>query len=155
MRAFLFVLPLWMTACGSGANLTADAAPADAQDASRIEDAAVDTADAHASLPSQEGHACSTSPSDDPQLVCAVVPRLVCVSTYARVVTNPMEAAKYDGGLRPVFVCRAPCATDTDCPQSGDVCCPGTIHGPSWGATRACVPPSSCDTPPTSTDGGL
>jgi hypothetical protein len=86
-----------------------------------------------------EGHACSVDPGDHPRLECSRSPRLVCVSTYRVPTTRP------PGGLRNVFLCRLPCATTADCPPIGDVCCPGEVSGPP-GTTRACVPPSSCET---------
>lgn len=100
----------------------------------------------------QEGHACSTTPDDDPQLVCTTAQDLVCITTYSRAVTDPQQAAKYDGGLRPVFVCRFPCATSADCAQQGDICCPGSIFGKTFGKAAACVPPGSCEAIPP--DGG-
>jgi hypothetical protein len=63
-----------------------------------------------------------------------------------------MDREKFDGGLRPVFICRMPCGRTEDCPQPGDVCCPGPIHGKTAGKTSACVPPTSCET--LGTDGG-
>ena len=92
-------------------------------------------------LKSFEGHACSTDPTDDPQLVCTM--DLICISTYAVQVTVDRE--KFDGGLRPVFVCRTPCSRTEDCPQPGDVCCPGPIHGKTAGKTSACVPSANCE----------
>jgi hypothetical protein len=106
------------------------------------------------SIRAQEGHACSTSPDDDPQLVCTTGMDLVCISTYSRTVTNPEEARKFDGGIRQVFVCRMPCSADSDCPQPGDICCPGPIHGKTFGKMAACVPPGSCETQPRAADGG-
>jgi hypothetical protein len=96
------------------------------------------------SLRSQEGHACSTSSSDDPQLVCTPAQDLVCISTYTRVVTNPGEATKFDGGIRHVYVCRINCNTADDCLQEGDICCPGTIYGKTYGKMGGCTPPSAC-----------
>lgn len=97
---------------------------------------------------SQEGHACSTNPDDDPQLVCTPAQDFVCIATYTKVVTNPQEAAKFDGGLRSVYVCRLNCNTTDECPQRGDmdVCCPGHIHGKTYGKMGGCVPLGSCDT---------
>jgi hypothetical protein len=96
-------------------------------------------------LRSQEGHACSTSSSDDPQLVCTPAQDLVCISTYTRIVTNPTEAMKFDGGIRHVFVCRINCNTADDCLQEGDVCCPGIIYGKTYGKMGGCTPYSACD----------
>jgi hypothetical protein len=123
-----------LAACGSTAGGGGDASP----------DAAV--------IRVQEAQACSTNPAEDPQLVCTSAQDLVCVATYSRNVTDPQEAMKFDGGLRQVFVCRMPCAATGDCPQPGDVCCPGQIHGKTFGKTAACVPPTSCETMPP--DGG-
>jgi hypothetical protein len=89
--------------------------------------------------------ACSTNPDDDPLLVCSPALDLVCISTHSVVVTNPKEAVKWDGGIRPVYVCRIPCATDMDCIQSGDVCCSGPIYGKTYGKMAACAPRGECD----------
>jgi hypothetical protein len=97
------------------------------------------------SVRSQEGQACSTSSSDDPQLVCSPAQDLVCIATYTRLVTKPSEAAKYDGGLRQVYVCRLACNTSADCFQAGDICCPGPIYGKDYGKMRGCVPAGSCE----------
>jgi hypothetical protein len=97
------------------------------------------------SIRSQEGHACSINSSDDPQLVCSPSQDLVCIATYTRLVTNPTEAVKYDGGLRQVFVCRLACASTAECPQPGDVCCPGQIYGKTYNKMGGCVPPSQCE----------
>jgi hypothetical protein len=94
---------------------------------------------------SQEGAACSTNSSDDPQLVCSPAQDLVCITTYTRVVTNPSAASKYDGGIRHVYVCRMACNTPQDCPQTGDVCCRGDIYGKTYGKTGGCVPPGTCE----------
>jgi hypothetical protein len=101
-----------------------------------------------ATIRAQEGAACSTNSSDDPQLVCTPALDLVCIATYSRMIMNTKEAAKFDGGIRQVFVCRLACRTTEDCPQSGDmdVCCPGFIHGVNYGKTAACVPQQYCET---------
>lgn len=101
----------------------------------------------------QEGHACSTDPGDDPQLLCSPVQDLVCISTYSVQVTDPQEAMRFDGGIRQVFVCRYPCSTTSDCPQPGDTCCPGPIYGKTFDRKAACVPPGRCEAIP-ETDGG-
>jgi hypothetical protein len=101
----------------------------------------------------QEGQACSTRPGDDPQLICSTAQDLICISTFGRSVTDPEEQKKYDGGVRPVFVCRFSCGTTAECPQQGDVCCPGQIFGKTFGKTAACVPRGSCETV-ASVDGG-
>src|SRR5687768_17277919 len=69
---------------------------------------------------SQEGHACSTNPDDDPQLVCTPANDYVCIATYTKAVTNPAERDKFDGGVRSVYVCRLNCNTTDECPQRGD-----------------------------------
>jgi hypothetical protein len=91
-----------------------------------------------------ESHACSTNQSDNPLLVCSPAYDLVCINTYSVMVTNPKEAAKFDGGIRQVYVCRLACSTKADCPQAGDVCCPGDIYGKDYGKMAGCVPPSLC-----------
>src|SRR3954451_5566070 len=68
-----------------------------------------------------ESQACSTNDSDDPFLICSPAYDLVCINTYGVLVTNPKEAMKWDGGLRPVYVCRIACSTEQDCLQQGDV----------------------------------
>jgi hypothetical protein len=108
--------------------------------------------DASAPLTAQESHACSIFPDDDPQLVCSTGQDLVCITTYSRHVTDPQDAVRFDGGLRQVFVCRFPCGNAADCPP-GDVCCPGTIFGKTFGKMAGCVPPGSCETAP-GPDGG-
>src|SRR4051812_48093000 len=57
-----------------------------------------------------ESQACSTNDSDDPFLICSPAYDLVCINTYNVPVTNPKEAMKWDGGLRPVYVCRIACS---------------------------------------------
>jgi hypothetical protein len=52
--------------------------------------------------------------------------------------------AKWDGGVRPVFVCRLACEKTEECPNGGDVCCPGIIHGKTYGKMAGCVPESLC-----------
>jgi hypothetical protein len=99
-----------------------------------------------ASIRSQEGHACSTNSSDDPQLICTPAQDLVCIATYSRTVTNPQEAMKFDGGVRQVYVCRFACNTTAECPQPGDICCRGNIHGKTYNKMGGCTPPGSCDT---------
>jgi hypothetical protein len=98
------------------------------------------------SIRSQEGHACSISSSDDPQLICTPAQDLVCISTYSRTVTNVQEAKKFDGGVRPVYVCRMACNTTSECPQVGDICCRGVIYGKTYNKMGGCVPPGSCET---------
>jgi hypothetical protein len=98
-----------------------------------------------ASVRSQEGHACSTSSSDDPQLVCTPAQDLICIATYSKVVTNPTEAAKFDGGIRHVYVCRLACNNSDDCPEQGDVCCRGSIYGKTYNKIGGCTPPSACE----------
>jgi hypothetical protein len=104
---------------------------------------------------SQEGHACSISSSDDPQLVCTPAQDLVCISTYSIAIQNQQEAMKFDGGIRQVFVCRLACNTSVQCPQPGDICCVGTIFGKTYNKLGACVPPGSCDTMEIQGDGGV
>jgi hypothetical protein len=99
----------------------------------------------NSTIRSQEGHACSTNSSDDPQLLCTPAQDLVCIATYTRTVTNPAEAAKFDGGIRQVYVCRLNCNVTADCPQQGDVCCPGVIFGKTYGKMGGCTPPSACE----------
>jgi hypothetical protein len=99
-----------------------------------------------ASIRSQEGHACSINSSDDPQLICTPAQDLVCIATYWRTVTNVQEAKKFDGGVRPVYVCRWACNTTAECPQSGDICCKGMIFGKTYNKTGGCTPPGSCET---------
>jgi hypothetical protein len=100
----------------------------------------------------QEGAACSTNSSDDPQLVCSPALDLVCISTYSRVVTNPQVRAQYDGGIRPIYVCRIACNTTEEC-RNGDVCCPGPIYGKTYDKSKGCTPLEFCPSaaPP---DGG-
>jgi hypothetical protein len=101
----------------------------------------------NSSIRSQEGHSCSTDPDEDPQLVCTPAQDLVCISTYTKIVTNPREAPKFDGGLRSVYVCRLNCDTDKEC-RDNDICCPGHIYGKTYGRKGGCVPPGSCETLP-------
>jgi hypothetical protein len=91
-----------------------------------------------------EGQFCSTDPSDDPKYLCDPGLDLVCIATYSQPVTNPTEAVKWDGGVRPVWVCRFACDPSTVCPMPGDVCCPGTIYGKTYDKTAACVPENQC-----------
>jgi hypothetical protein len=108
------------------------------------------------SIRSQEGHACSTNSSDDPQLVCSPAQDLVCITTYAVPVSDPKVAAQFDGGIRQVYVCRLACNSTAECPQSGDICCPGAIFGKTYNKVGGCVPPSSCnDQPPDEADAGV
>jgi hypothetical protein len=94
-----------------------------------------------------EGQACSINSSDDPLLVCSPAYDLVCINTYSVVVLNPKEAARWDGGIRPIFVCRLACdPAMSGCFQPGDVCCPGDIYGKTYGKTGGCVPRSNCHT---------
>jgi hypothetical protein len=116
--------------------------------------AALLSACTNASVRSQEGHACSTSSSDDPQLVCSPAQDLVCITTYTHVVTDPTEAAKFDGGVRRVYVCRLACNTTDDCPEQGDVCCRGNIYGKTYNKVGGCTPPASCDNMILEGDGG-
>jgi len=143
--------PAWfalvLAACGSAAG---DPCPAPGDGCVSVRQGDGGTADAVV-VRSQEGQACSTAPGDDPLLVCTTAQDLICISTYGRMVTRPEEQVKYDGGVRPVFVCRYPCGTAAECAQPGDVCCPGQIHGKTFGKTAACVPAASCE----AVDGGL
>jgi hypothetical protein len=103
----------------------------------------------------QEGHACSTDPSEDPQYTCTPAQDLVCITTYSQPVTNEELAKKFDGGVRQVFVCRLACNASAECPQSGDICCPGQIYGKTYNKIGGCVPPGSCQTSePEGEDGG-
>jgi hypothetical protein len=104
------------------------------------------------SFRTQEGHACSVNASDDPQLVCTPAQDLICIATYNKLVTNVEEAKKFDGGLRPVYLCRLACNVTADCPQAGDVCCPGHIHGKTYGKMGGCTPPSNCEAESSSGD---
>jgi hypothetical protein len=92
-----------------------------------------------------ESQACSTNDSDDPFLICSPAYDLVCINTYNVLVTNAKEAMKWDGGVRPVYVCRIACSTEQDCLQQGDVCCPGAIHGKTYNKTAGCVPRGMCE----------
>jgi hypothetical protein len=103
---------------------------------------------------SQEGHACSTSSSDDPQFICTPALDLVCIATYSRTVTNPKEAGKFDGGVRQVYVCRLACDKDEECREGGDVCCKGPIYGKTYNKSGGCVPLSQCDYMNVEMDGG-
>jgi hypothetical protein len=109
----------------------------------------------NSNIRSQEGHACSTDPSDDPQLVCTPAQDLVCITTYSQPVTNEQLAMKFDGGIRQVFVCRLACNATAECPQAGDICCKGQIYGKTYMKIGGCVPPASCQTSePEEEDGG-
>jgi hypothetical protein len=93
-----------------------------------------------------EGQYCSTT-NEDPRYVCSTASDLVCATTYSIEVTNPVEARKFDGGIRPVWLCRYVCDPGTACVQAQDVCCPaGAIHGTTYGKTHVCVPSSMCNT---------
>jgi hypothetical protein len=94
---------------------------------------------------SQEGQPCSTSSSDDSQRVCTPAQDLVCISTYKLAVMNPTEAAKFDGGLRQVYLCRLACNNSDECPEQNDVCCHGNIYGKTYSKIGGCTPPASCD----------
>jgi hypothetical protein len=108
------------------------------------------------SVRSQEGHACSTNASDDPQYVCTPAQDLVCIATYSRMVTDPKEAMKFDGGIRQVFICRLACNTSVDCPQAGDSCCKGIVFGKTYNKMGGCVPAGYCETETTDVeDGGV
>jgi len=98
-----------------------------------------------AQIRAYESHACSTNGDDDPLYVCSPAFDLVCINTYHVMVTNPQEAKKFDGGLRPVYVCRLACSTKTDCPQAGDVCCEGAIYGKDYGKKAGCAPAGLCE----------
>jgi len=87
---------------------------------------------------------CSTDSSDDPQYICDPGMDLICINTYAIPVTDPREMRKWDGGIRPVYVCRLACEKTEDCPIVGDVCCPGTIHGKTYGKDKGCTPETLC-----------
>jgi hypothetical protein len=110
----------------------------------------------NSTIRSQEGHACSVSPSDDPQLMCTPAQDLICITTYSRPVTNPQVAVMFDGGIRQVWVCRLACNSTAECPQAGDVCCRGPIYGKTYNKMGGCVPPGSCETdnPEEDEDGG-
>jgi hypothetical protein len=108
----------------------------------------------NSTIRSQEGHACSTNSSDDPQLVCTPAQDLVCIATYTRTVTNPNEAGKFDGGIRQVYVCRIACNVTAECPQPGDICCRGNIFGKTYDKMGGCVPPSSCESEGEDVDAG-
>jgi hypothetical protein len=101
----------------------------------------------------QEGQACTTDPAEHLQVICSPSMELVCIATYSRKVSNPQEAMRFDGGIRQVFVCRSPCGTAGDCPQSGDICCPGQIYGRTFDKKAGCVPVGSCEAAPAD-DGG-
>jgi len=102
-----------------------------------------------------ESQACSTNESDDPLLVCSPAYDLICINTYGVAVTDPNEAKNWDGGIRPVYVCRIACASDSECFQAGDVCCPGVIHGITYQGKKAgCAPPGNCDYLGTTMDAG-
>src|SRR5262245_41097124 len=92
---------------------------------------------------SGEGAFCSTS-SEDPQYVCDPGMDLICMATHSVPVTNPKEMGKWDGGVRPVYVCRLACEKSEDCPNAGDVCCPGIIYGKTYGKMAGCVPETLC-----------
>ena len=91
-----------------------------------------------------DGIACSTDPDEDPQRVCSPSQDLVCITTYTVTVRNSQEAPKFPNG-RQVYVCRLACDPATGCILSGDVCCPGRIHGRTYGLMHGCVPPEFCD----------
>jgi hypothetical protein len=93
---------------------------------------------------SGEGAFCSTDPSDDPQYICDPGIDLICIATHNVPVTDPKEMRKWDGGVRPVFVCRLACDKTEDCPNAGDVCCPGIIQGKSYGKMAACTLETLC-----------
>jgi hypothetical protein len=95
-----------------------------------------------------DGHGCSTKPDDDPLYVCSPQYDLVCINTYYKEVTDPVQAKAFDGGIRSVYVCRLVCdpASGIGCAETTDVCCPGFIHGKTYGKTHACVPDYLCQT---------
>jgi hypothetical protein len=109
--------------------------------------AALLTGCAKSTVRSYESHACSTNKGDDPFLICSPSTDLVCINTYTVMVTDPKEKLKWDGGIRPVWVCRFVCTPGIGgCGTAGDVCCPGMIYGEDYKMMAACVPEQYCDT---------
>jgi hypothetical protein len=100
---------------------------------------------------SHEGHYCSSTEDDDPFFECSPSYDLVCINTYA-------EQIQQTGGQPPrfqeIFLCRLACEPGQTCPSATDVCCPGPIHGRTYGKTAACFPAGQCQTVPT-TDAGV
>jgi hypothetical protein len=91
-----------------------------------------------------DSQACSINDSDDPLLVCSPAYDLICISTDSIRVRDAEEAKKWDGGVRPIYVCRLACNNDTECFQGGDICCTGDIHGKTYGKKGGCTPPGMC-----------
>ncbi len=83
---------------------------------------------------------CSTSESDDPYRECTPGIGLLCIATY------PVA-------MRPVYVCEPGCDSQADC-LAGDVCCPGTTYGDTFGKTRACVLRQFCESMNAGADAG-
>jgi hypothetical protein len=96
-----------------------------------------------------ETHYCSIV-DEDPLFVCSPQFDLVCINTYFKRVEDQNLAKQFDGGLRPIYVCRLVCNPDGSigCNQPGDICCRGNTHGKNYGSTHACVPASLCETMP-------
>ncbi len=91
-----------------------------------------------------DGVACSTDPSEDPQYICSPTRDLVCISTFTVMIMNEREAMRWDGGVRPVYVCRLACSLDEECRQAGEICCPGHIYGKTYGKSRGCALVQDC-----------
>jgi hypothetical protein len=87
-------------------------------------------------------HYCSVDPDDDPYYTCAKGLDLVCINTY----TIPVVPKEGPATARPAYICRLACEPGEPCRDVGEVCCPGTIKGVTYGKTHACVPPSLCAT---------
>jgi hypothetical protein len=106
-----------------------------------------------------DSQACSTDPSEDPQLVCSPAYNLVCANTYGVPIPNPTERAKWPDGKRPIYLCRITCNVEDpetnaskDCNMVGDngqvdICCPNpVIYGKKYdGYTGVCVQRGRCD----------
>ncbi len=84
-----------------------------------------------------DGQHCTTSSSEDPVFTCSPAYDLACIATYKHQVSN-----------EPVYVCRLVCTPGDRCLYPSDICCPGTIHGKTYGKMHACVPVRDCDLRP-------
>lgn len=102
---------------------------------------------------SSEGARCSVSDDDDPYHECHRSTDLVCINTYAQPFAVNGTAVS-----QPIWLCRLACdpMQGASACRMGDVCCPGPIHGRTYGLTHACVPPARCEAvpPPGSGDAG-
>ena len=92
---------------------------------------------------SHEAQYCSTQ-EEDPFYECSPSSDLICINTYSEIVQG-----NNDAGVNrvPLYLCRLACEPLKDKCPNGETCCPGMIHGITYGKTGGCVPESRCDKP--------